>query len=150
MSCISLADGLRDIVGTGKRQLNQLMTFLDKSNTMKDGAGGRSAEASLRVIRVKREMDDAGAWRAFKFRTTRQRNVDQEYRKGVYRLETLRLRRVKTLQAGYNVCSSFVRIYMYEPSLKSLERFYLEAGEAVKKALVSYTDNMLCVPFFYS
>lgn len=31
------------------------------------------------------------------------RFLDKEYRKGVHWLETLRLRRVKILQAGYNV-----------------------------------------------
>jgi hypothetical protein len=35
------------------------MTFLDKSNTMKDGLGGRS-DAALRSVRTKREADEAG------------------------------------------------------------------------------------------
>lgn len=30
-------------------------------------------------------------------------HTDEEYRKGVHWLETLRIRRVKTVQAGYNV-----------------------------------------------
>ncbi|KAI0035293.1 hypothetical protein K488DRAFT_76750 [Vararia minispora EC-137] len=102
---------LSDLAYQGKRQLNQLMNLLDKGNTAKDGMGGRSTESSLKTVRAKREADEA----------------DKEYRKAVYRLETLRLRRAKILQAGYN----------------SLERFYYEATETVKKALESYTDNML-------
>ncbi|KAI0317997.1 hypothetical protein OF83DRAFT_1171488 [Amylostereum chailletii] len=100
-----------DLAHQGKRQLNQLMTFLDKGASVKDGVGGRSADASLRMVRSKREADEA----------------DKEYRKGIYWLETLRLRRVKILQAGYN----------------SLERFYLEAGETVQKIMISYTDNLM-------
>lgn len=44
----------------GKRQLNQLMTFLDKGGNLKDG--GRSDNA-LRTVRAKREADDAGTYR---------------------------------------------------------------------------------------
>ncbi len=72
----------------GKRQLNQLMTFLDKGGS-KDSMGGRSDNA-LRAVRAKREADDA----------------DKEYRKAVHWLETLRLRRAKILESAYKVCSS--------------------------------------------
>jgi hypothetical protein len=69
----------------GKKQLNQLITFLDKG-VAKDGLGGRSDNA-LRSVRAKREAEEA----------------DKEYRKGVHWLETLRLRRIKTLESGYKV-----------------------------------------------
>jgi hypothetical protein len=62
------------------------MTFLDKSNTVKDGLSGRNDNA-LRSVRAKREAEEA----------------DKEYRKGVHWLETLRIRRVKILEAGYMV-----------------------------------------------
>ena len=44
---------------SGKRQLNQLMTFLDKGSNMKESLGGRSDNA-LRTVRAKREADEAG------------------------------------------------------------------------------------------
>ena len=43
---------------TGKRQLNQLITFLDKNN-VKDSLGSR-ADSALRVVRARRDADDAG------------------------------------------------------------------------------------------
>ncbi|KAJ3556479.1 hypothetical protein NM688_g2008 [Phlebia brevispora] len=73
----------------GKKQLNQLITFLDKGGNIKDT--GRGAEA-LRNVRAKREAEDA----------------DKEYRKAVHWLETLRLRRVKILESGYKSLESFV------------------------------------------
>lgn len=39
---------------SGKRQLNQLMGLLDKNGTM------RNAETSLKMVRAKRETDEAG------------------------------------------------------------------------------------------
>jgi Rho GTPase-activating protein 12/27 len=70
---------------SGKKQLNQLMTFLDKGGN-KDSLGGRSDNA-LRLVRAKREADEA----------------DKEYRKAVHWLETLRLRRIKILEGAYKV-----------------------------------------------
>ena len=46
----------------GKRQLNQLIGFLDKSGSVKDGLGGRE-NLALRTVRTKREADEAGAER---------------------------------------------------------------------------------------
>ncbi|KZV76944.1 RhoGAP-domain-containing protein [Peniophora sp. CONT] len=99
------SNAFQDIAQHGKRQLNQLMGLLDKNGTM------RNAESSLKMVRAKRETDEA----------------DREYRKGVVWAETLRLRRVKTLQAGYN----------------SLETLFYEASATVKRALLSYTDSVL-------
>jgi hypothetical protein len=44
----------------GKKQLNQLIGFLDKGNAAKDSLGGRSENMSLRAVRAKREADEAG------------------------------------------------------------------------------------------
>ncbi|KAI0063187.1 RhoGAP-domain-containing protein [Artomyces pyxidatus] len=107
----STTTALSDLAHHGKKQLNQLITFLDKSGTAKDGLGGRNTDNALRSVRAKREADEA----------------DKEYRKSVHWLETLRLRRVKILEAGYT----------------SLERFHFEASELVKKVLVMYADNMI-------
>ncbi len=44
----------------GKRQLNQLMTFLDKQGgTIKDG--GNKSDMAVRTVRAKREAEEAGA-----------------------------------------------------------------------------------------
>lgn len=88
----SSGTALADLAHQGKRQLNQLMTFLDKNNTIKDGIGGRS-DAALRSVRAKREADDA----------------DKEYRKGIHWLETLRIRRKKILEGGYLSLQLFVQ-----------------------------------------
>ncbi|KAA1468463.1 RhoGAP-domain-containing protein [Dentipellis sp. KUC8613] len=88
----STSGALSDLAHQGKRQLNQLMTFLDKTAAAKDGMGGRSTENSLRSVRAKREADEA----------------DKEYRKAVHWNETLRLRRVKILESAYNSLERFL------------------------------------------
>ncbi|KAJ7693690.1 hypothetical protein B0H17DRAFT_1199797 [Mycena rosella] len=103
----SSSTAFSDLAQHGKKQLNQLRGFLEKSGTVKDG--GRETHA-LKTVRAKREADEA----------------DKEYRNGVHWLETLRLRRIKTLQNGY----------------KSLEMFVEESSAIVKKVLEKYTDNM--------
>ncbi|KAH9919137.1 uncharacterized protein B0H18DRAFT_882164 [Fomitopsis serialis] len=87
----STSSALQDLAHQGKKQLNQLMTFLDKGGNMKDLAG--RSDNALRSVRAKREADEA----------------DKEYRKGVHWLETLRLRRVKILESGYKSLEAFVR-----------------------------------------
>ncbi|KAI0768636.1 hypothetical protein BD413DRAFT_563758 [Trametes elegans] len=86
----STSTALQDLAHQGKRQLNQLMTFLDKGERVRDG--GRSDNA-LRSVRAKREAEEA----------------DKEYRKGVHWLETLRIRRIKILESGFKSLESFVR-----------------------------------------
>ena len=54
------------------------------------------------------------------------RHQDKEYRKGVHWLETLRLRRVKILEGGYN----------------SLEAFVREMSETMKRVLQHYSDSV--------
>ncbi|KAF8446335.1 hypothetical protein L210DRAFT_3610805 [Boletus edulis BED1] len=99
-----------DFAQHGKKQLNQLMTFLDKGSTVKETLGVRTENSALRAVRAKREADDA----------------DKEYRKGVYWLETLRLRRTKILEGAYTSLESFIRDY----------------SGTVKSVLDKYTDNM--------
>ncbi|EMD41588.1 hypothetical protein CERSUDRAFT_110164 [Gelatoporia subvermispora B] len=103
----STSTALQDLAHQGKRQLNQLKTFLDKGGNLKDG--GKSDNA-LRTVKAKREADEA----------------DKEYRKGVHFLETLRLRRVKIMESGYNSLESFIR----------------ESAETMKSILERYLDNM--------
>lgn len=43
--------------GTGKRQLNQLITFLDKAGNAKEAS---RADNALRTVRAKRDAEDAG------------------------------------------------------------------------------------------
>ncbi|KAI0085663.1 hypothetical protein BDY19DRAFT_964989 [Irpex rosettiformis] len=86
----STSTALQDLAHQGKRQLNQLITFLDKGGN-KDVLSGRSDNA-LRAVRAKREADEA----------------DKEYRKAVHWLETLRLRRAKILESAYKGVESLI------------------------------------------
>ncbi|KAF8058244.1 hypothetical protein FPV67DRAFT_1565725 [Lyophyllum atratum] len=98
----SSSTAFSDLAHQGKKQLNQLIGFLDKKDTL---GGGRENQA-LRTVRTKRESDEA----------------DREYRKGVHWLETLRLRRTKILEAGYKSLEMFVE----DSSIivkKALERY---------------------------
>ncbi|PCH33303.1 RhoGAP-domain-containing protein [Wolfiporia cocos MD-104 SS10] len=87
----STANSLQDAFHSGKRQLNQLMTFLDKGGNTRELAG--RSDNALRSVRAKRDAEEA----------------DKEYRKGVHWLETLRLRRIKILESGYKSLDSFIR-----------------------------------------
>lgn len=85
---------------------------------------------------------------------TNELSTDKEYRKGVHWLETLRLRRVKILQAGYNVSLTYLnspiswltpqRLYrtirVSHLAIQSLEQFVSEAGDIMRKALTIYVD----------
>ena len=51
-SASATSTALQDLAHQGKRQLNQLMTFLDRDGTRSDNA--------LRQVRAKREADEAG------------------------------------------------------------------------------------------
>lgn len=84
-----------DFAHHGKKQLNQLITFLDKGGNVRETLGVRSENHSLRAVRTKREADEA----------------DKEYRKGVHWLETLRLRRIKILDNAYISLGNFIRDY---------------------------------------
>ncbi|KAF9478021.1 RhoGAP-domain-containing protein [Pholiota conissans] len=87
----SSSTAFSDLAHQGKKQLNQLIGFLDKGGSSKDAIGGRENQA-LRTVRAKREADEA----------------DRDYRKGVHWLETLRLRRTKILEGGYKSLEMFV------------------------------------------
>ncbi|KAF7339971.1 Rho GTPase-activating protein 27 [Mycena venus] len=83
-------NALSDLAQHGKKQLNQLRGFLEKSGSVRDG--GKETHA-LKAVRAKREADEA----------------DKEYRNGVHWLETLRLRRIKILESGYRSLEMFVQ-----------------------------------------
>jgi hypothetical protein len=87
----SSSTAFSDLAHQGKKQLNQLIGFLDKGGSAKDGLGNRE-NAALRTVRAKRDADEA----------------DRDYRKGVHWLETLRLRRTKILEGGYKSLELFV------------------------------------------
>ncbi|KAK2461694.1 hypothetical protein APHAL10511_006157 [Amanita phalloides] len=99
-----------DLAHQGKRQLNQLMGLLDKGGNVKDSLTGTRETQALKTVRAKRDAGEA----------------DKEYRKGVHWLETLRRRRTKLLEAGYN----------------SLETFVKESSSLAKQILEKYMDNM--------
>ncbi|KAF8349806.1 hypothetical protein F5887DRAFT_877632 [Amanita rubescens] len=103
-----------DLAHQGKGRLNQLMGLLDKGGTVKDSLTGTRENQALKTARAKRECRRC---RLFE---------DKEYRKGVHWLETLRRRRMKLLEAGYN----------------SLETFVGESTSLVKQVLEKYMDNM--------
>ncbi|KAG6891402.1 hypothetical protein C0992_007626 [Termitomyces sp. T32_za158] len=105
----SSSTAFSDFAHQGKKQLNQLIGFLDKGAVKETLSGSRENQA-LRTVRTKREADEA----------------DRDYRKGVHWLETLRLRRTKTLEGGYT----------------SVEMFAEDLSATMKKSLERYTDNM--------
>ncbi|TDL28854.1 hypothetical protein BD410DRAFT_760544 [Rickenella mellea] len=89
----SASNPLQEFAHQGKKQLNQLMTFLDtKGGTVKDGLGGVRGDAPVRTVRAKRDAEEA----------------DREYRKGVHWLETLRIRRVKILEGAFKSLELFI------------------------------------------
>ena len=91
-----------DRVLTGKKQLNQLITLLDKEGGIR--GSHRNADIALRSTRAKREAEEAGASMMSRvFASSIESYLDKDYRKAVHWLETLRIRRVKILEGGYNV-----------------------------------------------
>ncbi|KIJ21430.1 hypothetical protein PAXINDRAFT_164934 [Paxillus involutus ATCC 200175] len=97
-----------DFAQHGKKQLNQLITFLDKGATVKETLGVRTENSALRAVRSKREADEA----------------DKEYRKGVHWLETLRLRRTKIVESAYTSLQNFV--CEYSSTVKSVLEKYID------------------------
>ncbi|KAH9945601.1 RhoGAP-domain-containing protein [Amylocystis lapponica] len=111
----------QDLAHSGKRQLNQLMTFLDKGGNNKESLG--RSDNALRSVKAKREADEA----------------DKEYRKAVHWLETLRLHRVKTMESGYNSVESFIG--ETAETVKSVLRKYTDnitATSATQRQLYDY------------
>ncbi|KAH7912985.1 hypothetical protein BJ138DRAFT_1171559 [Hygrophoropsis aurantiaca] len=104
----STSTAFSDFAHHGKKQLNQLITFLDKSGTVKESLGVRSDTNALRAVRAKREADEA----------------DKEYRNGVHWLETLRLRRTKILESAYKSLEMFV--YDYSSTIKDVLEKYID------------------------
>ncbi|KDQ30407.1 hypothetical protein PLEOSDRAFT_1062427 [Pleurotus ostreatus PC15] len=94
-----------DLAQQGKKQLGHFITFLDRDKSMKGSNKGEE------LVKAKREAEEA----------------DREYRKGVHWLETLRLRKQKTMEAGY----------------QSLITFVEEEAQIVKNVLGRYADNVI-------
>ncbi|KAF9458728.1 hypothetical protein BDZ94DRAFT_1269896 [Collybia nuda] len=123
----SSSTAFSDLAHQGKRQLNQLIGFLDKGGSVKDSLGNRENQA-LRNVRTKREAEEA----------------DKEYRKGVHWLETLRLRRTKILEGGYKSLEMFVE----ESSAivkKALEKYTdnMTATSTTQTQLSSHTRTIV-------
>ncbi|KZS93245.1 RhoGAP-domain-containing protein [Sistotremastrum niveocremeum HHB9708] len=111
----STSNSLQDLAHQGKKQLNQIISFLGEGKagaTTREVLGGRP-DGALRGVRAKREADEA----------------DKEYRKAVHWLETLRLNRIKILEGGY----------------KSLEIFAHECSYVMRKVLENYTSNLIAI-----
>ena len=99
-----------DLAHQGKKQLNQLIGFLDKGGSVKETLAGRSENSAFRAVRAKREAEEAGMLcHSLLTLALVKYSTDKEYRKGVHWLETLRLRKIKTLEAGYTVSSGHTR-----------------------------------------
>ncbi|THH11784.1 hypothetical protein EW145_g435 [Phellinidium pouzarii] len=105
----SASNPLHDLAHQGKRQLNQLMTFLDNKGGA--GASGAKGDLAIRTVRAKREADEA----------------DKEYRKGVHWLETLRIRRFKILEGAFQS----LEIFIDESSNKTKSAFDKYLGNLV-------------------
>lgn len=99
----------------GKKQLNQLITLLDKEGGIR--GSGRNADVALRSVRAKREAEEAGADNIKgPLISFAELGPDKDYRRAVHWLETLRIRRVKILEGGYNVsdtCHDIDRYHVY-------------------------------------
>lgn len=123
-----------------------MITLLDKDSGNRGGS--RDAGTALRSTRAKREAEDAGEDITPTFSaSSTELDSDKEYRKAVHWLETLRIRRVKILEGGYNVRHMpWYRSTSRTLSVQSLERFVLEGTETVKKVLITYADTMMSVP----
>ncbi|KAH7104511.1 RhoGAP-domain-containing protein [Auriculariales sp. MPI-PUGE-AT-0066] len=110
----STGGALADLAHQGKKGLTQLKGFLDgKGSGAPANAPSARAETALRGVRAKRDADEA----------------DQEYRKAIHWLETLRLNRVKILEGAYN----------------SLETFVRETTDTINKSLIIYVDNLIAL-----
>ncbi|KAG8220143.1 hypothetical protein J3R82DRAFT_1169 [Butyriboletus roseoflavus] len=112
-----------DFAQHGKKQLNQLITFLDKGSTVKETLGVRSENNALRAVRAKREADEA----------------DKEYRKGVHWLETLRLHRTKILESAYTSLERFIRDY--SSTVKNVLERYIDNMTATTTTETQLSDH---------
>ncbi|KAH7929352.1 RhoGAP-domain-containing protein [Leucogyrophana mollusca] len=124
----STSTAFSDFAQHGKKQLNQLITFLDKTGTVKESLGVRSDSSALRAVRAKREADEA----------------DKEYRKGVHWLETLRLRRTKILESAYKSLEMFV--HEYSSTVKDVLEKYIDnmtATSMTQTQLSSHARSMV-------
>jgi hypothetical protein len=56
----SSSTAFSDLAQHGKKQLNHLRGFLEKSGTVKESLGGGRETHALKAVRAKREADEAG------------------------------------------------------------------------------------------
>lgn len=106
---LSTALSFSDLAQHGRKQLNQFITRLDRDGSIRGG----NVDLATRLARAKQEAEVA----------------DDEYRKAIHWLCSLRLQRVKVLEDGHN----------------NLERIAFETTETVKKVLVKYADTTVTV-----
>ncbi|KAH7340392.1 hypothetical protein B0J17DRAFT_651170 [Rhizoctonia solani] len=104
---------IQDFTQSSKKGLNQLKSFLDGK---RDGGGSlregsERGNSALRNVRARREAEEA----------------DKEYRKVVYKLETLRRWRGNVIRAGFT----------------SLETFMVDLSHDAIKVLQKYTDALI-------
>ncbi|CUA72376.1 Rho GTPase-activating protein gacY [Rhizoctonia solani] len=104
---------IQDFTQSSKKGLSQLKSFLDNK---RDGGGSlregsERGNSALRNVRARREADEA----------------DKEYRRVVYKLETLRRWRGNVIRAGFT----------------SLETFMVDLSHDVIKALQKYNDALI-------
>ncbi|KAL5636007.1 hypothetical protein ACGC1H_004724 [Rhizoctonia solani] len=104
---------IQDFTQSSKKGLNQLKSFLDGK---RDGGGSlregsERGNSALRNVRARREAEEA----------------DKEYRRVVYKLETLRRWRGNVIRAGFT----------------SLETFMVDLSHDVVKSLQKYTDALI-------
>jgi hypothetical protein len=94
-------------MGTGEIGI-EVGTVMERVGSIGSGLGALGGKDPLRGVRAKREADEAGRYCVacgwmWNSNTDLPTFLDKEYRKGVHWLETLRLRRMKILEAGYMV-----------------------------------------------
>jgi hypothetical protein len=119
---------------------------LDKEGGIRGSS--RNADMALRSTRAKREAEEAGKPPSTPMflASLVEFFLDKDYRKAVHWLETLRIRRVKILEGGYDVSrKSCCQLISPTLSAQSLERFVFEGTETLKKVLVTYADTMMQV-----
>ncbi|CAE6432945.1 unnamed protein product [Rhizoctonia solani] len=104
---------IQDFTQQSKKGLNQLKSFLDGKRDVGGSLreGSERGNSALRNVRARREAEEA----------------DKEYRKVVYKLETLRRWRGNVIRAGFT----------------SLETFMVDLSLEVTKVLQRYTDTLI-------
>lgn len=140
------------LLGLGKRQLNQLMTFLDNKGAggSRDFSSGRGDNA-VRTVKAKREAEEAGNVLASTLHRSRinysfnRQGVPEEctLARDTAHPENEDLRRC--FQGG-NQQSSLETATNVHAILKSLEMFMAELAQTMRIVLDKYCENSMLVP----